>query len=50
MRAIVIKIKLHVPASGTLLHDLSRAIERYLKKQGVQFERIDAAVKLDEDE
>ncbi len=50
MKSIIIKIRLRFPVNGTLLNDLSRLLEHYLKNRGIPFGRIDAAVKLDENE
>lgn len=50
MRYIIVKIKLHVPDKTPILLRLSECIERFLKRQGVPFEKVDCYVKLDENE
>lgn len=48
MKVIVIKIKLQLHEPGTVLRDLSRMIEKYLRRRGVVYECIDAALKNDD--
>ena len=50
MRRIEIKIRLNVPESSAILNDISRLIERYLKRNKIEFHSIDARVKFDDDE
>ena len=50
MRRIEIKIRLNVPESSAILNDISRLIERYLKRNKIEFHSIDASVKFDDDE
>lgn len=50
LRAIEIKIRLHAPASGAILNNISRLLERYLKHMKIDFRSIDVRAKLDEDE
>ena len=44
------KIRLNVPESSAILNDISRLIERYLKRNKIEFHSIDARVKFDDDE
>ena len=50
MRRIEIKIRLNVPESSAILNDISRLIERYLKRNKIEFHSIDARTKFDDDE
>lgn len=50
MRRIEIKIRLNVPESSVILNDISCLIERYLKRNKIEFHSIDARVKFDDDE
>lgn len=50
MRRIEIKIRLNVPELSAILNDISRLIERYLKRNKIEFHSIDARVKFDDDE
>lgn len=50
LRRIEIKIRLNVPESSAILNDISRLIERYLKRNKIEFHSIDARVKFDDDE
>ena len=50
VKSIIIKIRLRFPVNGTLLNDLSRLLEQYLKNMGIPFGCIDASVKFDENE
>lgn len=50
LRRIEIKIRLNVPESSAILNDISRLIERYLKRNKIEFYSIDARVKFDDDE
>lgn len=50
MRRIEIKIRLNVPESSSILNDISHLIERYLKRNKIEFQSIDARVKFDDDE
>lgn len=50
MKAIVIKIKLHCDGCGGILNEISKILERYLKRKGILFHSIDVAVKFDENE
>ena len=42
MRRIEIKTRLNVPESSAILNDISRLIERYLKRNKIEFHSIDA--------
>lgn len=50
MRAIVIKIRVNAPASGSILNDISKVLERFLKRKHIEYHSIDVAAKLDENE
>lgn len=50
MKCIILKIKLHLPSNTPILHQISDCVERFLKRRGLPFEKIDCYVKLEEDE
>lgn len=50
MKSIEVKIRLCAPASGVILNNISKLLERYLIRERIGFRRIDVMVKFDDDE
>lgn len=50
MKEIEVKIKLSVPADGTLLLEINNVIQKILEEKGIDFYHIDTKIKLDDNE
>jgi hypothetical protein len=50
MKEIEVKIKLAVPAKGTLLLEINNAIQKCFEENGIDFYHVDTRIKLDDNE
>lgn len=50
MRNIIIKIKFCAPVSGKILNEVSKILERYLKRNKIDYGCIDASIECSEND